>query len=158
MKPFLLLTLFLTVSLHSAPDTQWMLHKTEDGSHPDGNEQQMTWLMNRARSNPAEEGKWLAGDVLSLPSDVTQEYAARNISDQLIKNEFKTLTPQKPAAFDRRLYEASKAHSEFLSTSPVQTHDGQILLFFRQIGGNVFNLIGGMGGGLFRFKWRIYTY
>ncbi len=32
---------------------EWTFHKSTDGAHPDGNEQQMVWLMNRARSNPA---------------------------------------------------------------------------------------------------------
>ena len=32
--------------------TEWTYHKTGDNLHPDGNEQQMVWLMNRARSDP----------------------------------------------------------------------------------------------------------
>ena len=40
--------------------TEWTYHKTGDNLHPDGNEQQMVWLMNRARSDPAQEGVWLA--------------------------------------------------------------------------------------------------
>ena len=42
--------------------TEWTYHKTGDNLHPDGNEQQMVWLMNRARSDPAQEGVWLATD------------------------------------------------------------------------------------------------
>ncbi len=41
------------------PDTEWTLHKTADGAHPDGNEQKMIWLMNRARSLPSSEGSFL---------------------------------------------------------------------------------------------------
>ena len=66
---------FLTCSLYAAPETEWLLHKTEDGSHPDNNEQQMVWLMNRARTNPIEEGKWLVGEVLTIPSNVSGEFA-----------------------------------------------------------------------------------
>jgi len=40
--------------------TEWTYHKSADGSHPDGTEQQLMWLMNRARSNPTAEGVWLA--------------------------------------------------------------------------------------------------
>lgn len=47
--------------LRAAPPTaEWALHKTADNSHPDGNEQQMLWLMNRTRANPAAKGQWLA--------------------------------------------------------------------------------------------------
>ena len=39
---------------------EWTYHKTSDNAHPDGNEQQMVWLVNRARANPTQEGIWLA--------------------------------------------------------------------------------------------------
>jgi len=43
-----------------AAAVEWTYHKTGDNAHPDGNEQQMMWLINRARSNPTQEGIWLA--------------------------------------------------------------------------------------------------
>ncbi|MBW2683973.1 MAG: hypothetical protein JRC69_10515, partial [Deltaproteobacteria bacterium] len=46
-----------------AVTTEWKYHKTADGSHPNGHEQQVVWLMNRARSNPTREGVWLAGST-----------------------------------------------------------------------------------------------
>jgi len=56
------------------PDTEWTFHKTADGLHPDGNEQQMMWLMNRAKANPTAEGIWLANlddpDVVSAINDL----------------------------------------------------------------------------------------
>ena len=115
---------FLTCSLNATPDTEWLIHKTEDGAHPSAKEQQMMWLMNRARTNPIEEGKWLVGDTLPLPTNVSGEYAARGISDQLVKDEFKAIPPQIPGAFNRLLYEASKGHSEFMIADNRQSHDG----------------------------------
>jgi hypothetical protein len=44
----------------SAAPSEWTWHKTADGQHPDGTEQAMLWLMNRARQNPAAEGVWPA--------------------------------------------------------------------------------------------------
>ncbi len=123
---FLLALCSSTHFLGAAPDTEWLLHKTEDNAHPNGNEQQMFWLQNRARTNPIEEGKWLVGDILSLPSAVTQEFNIRGISKQLVRDEFAAIAPKPPSAFDRRLYEASKAHSEFMISENRQTHDGQL--------------------------------
>ena len=40
----------------ATPTQEWTFHKTSNGCHPDGNEQAMMWLMNRARSNPEREG------------------------------------------------------------------------------------------------------
>ena len=42
------------------PSAEWTYHKTIDNAHPDANEQQLMWLMNRARANPTAEGIWLA--------------------------------------------------------------------------------------------------
>ena len=42
------------------PSVEWEYHKTSDNRHPNGNEQQLMWLMNRARSNPIVEGIWFA--------------------------------------------------------------------------------------------------
>jgi hypothetical protein len=48
------------VPLALAPSLEWTYHRTGDNAHPDANEQQMMWLMNRARANPTAEGEWLA--------------------------------------------------------------------------------------------------
>jgi len=45
----------------SSSAVEWTLHKSADNQHPDGVEQQMLWLMNRARTDPTQEGIWLAG-------------------------------------------------------------------------------------------------
>ena len=144
----LLLTLVSSTPICSfgTPDSEWLLHKTEDNAHPNGNEQQMIWLMNRARTNPIEEGKWLVGDTLALPSDVTTEFNFRGISKQLVRDEFAAIPPKPPGAFDRRLYEASKAHSEFMIAQDRQTHDGQ----FAKVDASGFQ---GNGGAISVF-WR----
>ena len=45
---------FRALAEPAASDTEWTLHKTADNQHPDGIEQQMTWLMNRARTDPTQ--------------------------------------------------------------------------------------------------------
>ena len=102
--------------------TEWTLHKTADDSHPDGNEQQLIWLMNRARANPTQEGIWLAAisDV-----DVSGAVSFFGVDLQLLQQEFAGYAPTPPAAFDARLYEAARQHSEYLITIDGQNHDGQ---------------------------------
>jgi hypothetical protein len=117
-----LISLILPLTPLCAQTTEWVFHKTSDGLHPDGNEQQMIWLMNRARANPAAEGEFLAatGD----PS-VVNAINFFKVSLPLVKSEFATLSAKPPAAFDRRLYEASKAHSLDLISRDAQDHEGQ---------------------------------
>jgi hypothetical protein len=107
------------------PDQEWTYHKTDDNLHPDGNEQQMMWLMNRARSNPTQEGVWLAAT-----GDVQVEGAINfwNVDLELMKAEFKSYQKKPPAAFDARLYAAAKAHSLNLIEQDAQNHDGQVEL------------------------------
>jgi hypothetical protein len=114
-----------------APDalTEWTYHKTGDNLHPDGNEQQMVWLMNRARANPTQEGVWLRGLGSGGDADIT---AACNNSPYwvvdmaVLQSEFAAIPPKPPAAFDVRLYNAAKAHSDYLISIDGQSHDGQL--------------------------------
>ena len=39
---------------------EWVCHRSADGLHPDGLEQELIWLMNRARQDPLGEGAFLA--------------------------------------------------------------------------------------------------
>ncbi len=105
-----------------AQTTEWVYHKTADGLHPDGNEQQMLWLMNRARSNPTAEGEFLAntGD-----SEVNFAIGYFGVNTTLLKAEFSQIAAKPPAAFDRRLYEASRQHSLYLISLNTQNHTGQ---------------------------------
>jgi hypothetical protein len=103
------------------------MHVSADGLHPDGSEQEMLWLQNRARQDPSAEGEWLA--TTSEP-DVADGRSFFNVNLVMLQNQFDALAPAPPAAFDRRLYEAAKAHciDELIAQAPPQnnqTHDGQ---------------------------------
>jgi hypothetical protein len=114
--------------------TEWPLHKTEDSLHPDPMEQQAMWLMNRARANPTQEGIWLAN--IDDP-DVTSNTYYQNVDKARLQLEFSWLDAKPPTAFDRRLYYAAKAHSEYMIQVDSQTHDGQ----FDRIGTHGFHYI-----------------
>ncbi|MEM9159545.1 MAG: hypothetical protein AAGB46_10890, partial [Verrucomicrobiota bacterium] len=120
----------------SEPTTEWTLHKTEDGAHPDGNEQQMVWLMNRARTDPAQEGLYLS-DTGNRRVDSAVSYFGVDI--ELMKAELAAFAPKPPAAFDRRIYLGSKVHSEDLIARDKQDHNNQ----FSRIGDAGFRLSGG---------------
>ncbi len=101
---------------------EWIYHKTADGLHPNGEEQQMVWLMNRARTFPAREGEWLAAGAGGAAQ---AEIAFFQVDTSVLQSEFAALTPQQPAAFDRRLYEAARQHCQYMIETNQQTHAGQ---------------------------------
>jgi hypothetical protein len=110
------------------PSVEWTYHKTPDNLHPDGNEQQMVWLMNRARSNPPQEGIWLAwlgsgGDTLITRACNNPPYWVVDIG--VLQNAFAAIQAKPPAAFDVRLYYAAKDHSDYLISINAQSHTGQ---------------------------------
>ena len=105
-----------------APTSAWTYHKTADNQHPSGLEQQMLWLMNRARANPAQEGTWLA--ALDDP-DVAGARSYFNVDLDVLRSEFAALAAKPPAAFDARLYQAARNHSDYLIQNDAQNHDGQ---------------------------------
>ena len=107
----------------SASIIEWTYHKTKDNQHPNGEEQQMMWLMNRARSDPAEEGRWLATTKL-LNIENNRRYLGVDL-DQLTR-EFRSYAPKPPAAFDVRLYKAARSHSHALIQQDSQNHNGQL--------------------------------
>ena len=106
-----------------APTTEWTFHKTADSSHPDGTEQQMMWLMNRARSDPSAEGNWLA---TSTDPDVAGGRTYFGVDTAKLIQEFNGYAAKPPAAFDVRLYNAAKEHSQDLINRDAQDHTGQI--------------------------------
>jgi len=121
---------------------EWHYHKTADNLHPDGNEQQLIWLMNRARANPSQEGAWLAatGDT-----DVEDAVSYWGVNLGVLQSEFDTYAAKPPAAFDVRLYHAAKDHADNLIARDAQDHDGQFNLinahgfYFTQARGIVFS-------------------
>jgi hypothetical protein len=102
--------------------SEWTYHKTGDNLHPDGNEQQMLWLMNRARSDPAQEGAWLATEN---DPDIAAARSFWHVDTTVLQNEFAAIPPKPPAAFDVRLYNAAKVHSDYLISIDGQSHTGQ---------------------------------
>ena len=105
-----------------APTVEWTLHKTADGAHPDGREQQVMWLMNRARAYPPAEGVWLA---TSTDPDIASGRNYFGVNTTVLQNEFNGYSAKPPAAFDVRLYNAAKAHSDDLIARNAQDHNGQ---------------------------------
>lgn len=106
----------------SAAAVEWTLHRTPDGEHPNGDEQAVMWLMNRARRDPAAEGVRLA---TSTEADVADGRGFFMVNVGLLQSEFAALAPKPPAAFDVRLYTAARAHSEDLIARDAQDHVGQ---------------------------------
>ena len=90
---------------------EWVCHKTADGLHPDGLEQALVWMMNRARQDPPAEGAFLAA------MDDPGVLAALDFYDVdlgVLQDEFDGMAPKPPAAFDRRLYVAARLHAELM--------------------------------------------
>jgi hypothetical protein len=108
--------------IKQAPTMEWTRHKTADGSHPDATEQAFMDLMNHARADPTQEGMFLAntGDP-----DVDFAIDFFDVDLQALQDEFAEIDPKSPAAFDARLYEAARQHSEYLIGIDGQNHDEQ---------------------------------
>ena len=118
---------------------EWTYHKTDDGVHPNGPEQQMLWLLNRARQDPSVEGRWLAGgldSMVTVPSEVDLA---------VLIQEFDSYQAKAPAAFDVRLYEAARQHSLDMIARNAQDHLGQFEdvtkagFYYKVLRGNVFS-------------------
>lgn len=108
----------------AAPATEWLYHKTSNNLHPDDQEQLMMWLMNRARSNPTQEGLWLAiVDDANVQNAISENNF--DVDLDILMAEFEAIDEMPPAAFDVRLYNAAKVHSDDLIARDAQDHDGQ---------------------------------
>ncbi|MBV7337801.1 hypothetical protein KFU94_58140 [Chloroflexi bacterium TSY] len=112
----------VTVEPPSQKQVEWTHHKTTDGQHPDDHEQQIMWLMNRARANPAAEGKWLA---TTDEEDISRPREYFDVNLNLLQAEFTSYARKPPAAFDVRLYQAAKAHCLDLIARDAQDHAQQ---------------------------------
>ena len=117
---------------------EWTYHKTGDNAHPDGNEQQLMWLMNSARANPTQEGIWLA--TMTDP-DVASARSYWGVNLVVLQAEFAGYATKPPAAFDVRLYNAAKAHSQDLIARDAQDHNNQ----FARISTEGFSYLSGRG-------------
>ncbi|MCK5922238.1 MAG: hypothetical protein KAG66_14940, partial [Methylococcales bacterium] len=126
-NPFYTLTCSLLLASNALfanqPTTEWIWHKTSDGQHPNGEEQTQIWLMNRARQNPAAEGRWLAEEE---DIHVTADRWIYGVDTDLLQTEFANFAAKPPAAFDVRLYQAAAEHNQHMIAVDRQTHDGQV--------------------------------
>jgi hypothetical protein len=106
----------------AVPIMEWQLHKSDDGTHPSAGEQQLLWLMNRARTNPTTEGIFLAttGDTR-----VQQAISFFAVDLNLMQSYLAAYPARPPSAFDIRMYNGSEAHSQQLITDGAQHHIGQ---------------------------------
>lgn len=124
-KPIFIVALMLfsgalpPTGVWAAPTTEWTFHKTADGSHPSGREQAMVWLMNRAREQPAWEGRWLA---VNNNSDVSSARISWGVDTNVLIDSLDSCTSSPPAAFDVRLYIAASNHCADLISRNAQDH------------------------------------
>lgn len=109
-------------SITTTPAAEWIYHRTADSQHPNGDEQALVWLMNRARRDPAAEGQWLATES---DADVASSRIFFQVNTALMQSEFASYAAKPPAAFDARLYQAAKAHSDDLIARDAQDHNQQ---------------------------------
>lgn len=127
---------------------EWSFHKTADGAHPSAMEQQILWLMNRARTNPAAEADWLS---VTTEADIARAREFFKIDLRMLSGEFTRYAVKPPAAFDSRLYQAALAHSINLIRRNSQDHVGQ----YERVVENGFLCDGGSGyffrGNVFAF-------
>jgi hypothetical protein len=102
----------------------------------------MVWLMNRARSAPAVEGTWLAN---STDPQIAGGRDYFQVVKTVLTGEFAGYAAKPPAAFDVRLYNAAKVHSDDLIARNAQDHNNQFTqvtaagFFYTSGRGNVFS-------------------
>jgi len=82
----------------------------------------MVWLMNRARTDPLNEGIYLAdtGD-----GGVESAINYFSVDEAALMQEFAGIASKPPCAFDRRIYEGSLTHSLDLIARDAQDHNQQ---------------------------------
>ena len=119
---FLALVTMAASPCNSSLQREWTLHRTANGAHPNGIEQQYVWLMNRARRNPTAEGTFLAN--LSDPL-VRSRISGFRVDVDRLRKEFSATAARPPAAFDVRLYNAARGHSLDMIKRDRQDHSGQ---------------------------------
>lgn len=95
--------------------TEWLCHRSADGEHPNAEEQELLWLMNRARQDPPAAGAFLAGlDSFAEEPLLHEAIDFYDVDLGVLQAEFDAIAPKPPAAFDRRLYAAALAHAALM--------------------------------------------
>ena len=85
-------------------------------------EEQMIWfLVNRARADPAAEGRWLATNTDPL---ISQGIEAFGVDVEQLIADFDRYPPRPPVAWDRRLAAAAERHATDQATARRQSHAG----------------------------------
>jgi hypothetical protein len=145
----------ITASAQTCGVGEWVCHVTADGLHPNGVEQAIVWLMNRARQDPSAEGAFLANlDDPVVRQAVDDVYQVD--LDQL-QDEFDAIAPKPPAAFDRRLYDAALAHANYMISTdsdnpPCGLADGKPPCQLERVApAGFFFVAGGLRGNSFGF-------
>ncbi|MEB2345983.1 MAG: hypothetical protein OZ948_14735 [Deltaproteobacteria bacterium] len=142
----LLLVLVPCSEAAAAPQVEWALHRTADGAHPDGLEQAWLWQMNRARQDPAAEGARLP----ALDDPLVQlSYDVFATDLDLLEAELAALPPSPPAAFDRRLWTASRDHAQAMIDADAAFVPGQLDRILPA--GFVYPSIGAVAGNAYGF-------
>lgn len=96
---------------------EWLCHASADGAHPSAEEQELLWLMNRARQDPSGEGAFLAGLEASAEEPrIGEAIDLYDVDLGVLQDEYDAIAPKPPAAFDRRLHAAALAHAALMIT------------------------------------------
>lgn len=99
---------------------EWTAHRSEDGSRPTPEDQELVYLVNRARSDPEAEGSWLAESP-----EVQSRFGGFPVDWSLLRAEFSALPARPPLAVDRRVLAGEGEHARAILDGCRQTHAGQ---------------------------------
>ena len=89
--------------------------------NPSDEEQLYLEYINRARTNPPAEGRWLA--ALKDP-DVTNNYAYFHVDTNVLVSQFNTYPTAAPLAFQPGLMTSAQAHNNDMFINVFQGHNG----------------------------------
>jgi uncharacterized protein YkwD len=88
---------------------------------PTDQQQYMLYLLNMARTNPAQMAQRVTSN---LDANVTATVNHYNINLQSVKNTIANSTPQPPLAWNGQLANAAQGHSQDMANTGVQSHTG----------------------------------
>lgn len=98
----------------------WLESRTFlSASDPSGAEQEIYWLLNRMRTNPAAE---LPKLLNSTDPQVQQALAFFQVDRNLLAQQWSTLTPVQPLAWSANLAAAAALHTQAMITNDQQGH------------------------------------